>query len=143
MAFNREQRRKTALKGKTYQGELTHQLLIADLKVYTNKDMPDGVMIVSPTEAERLQAIVDGAVAKKASEKSRDHDKMVFMADAYEGIDKVEKSGVKKVTNEEYAFFVSPDAVLEVPAESYPLEVIISETMPADTLCMVAKREGK
>lgn len=143
MAFNRKQRRATALKGDSYYGELTHQIVIADLKVYSNKDLPDGVMIVSVKEADRLQKLVDEASVRQASEKAKIADKMVYMADAFEGIDKIEKSGVKEVTKDEYAFYVAPDAVLEVPAESYPLEVIISENLPAGTLCMVAKKEGK
>ena len=67
--LNRKQRRDTAIKGKDYYGELTHNVGIANLRVYTNRNMPDGVMIVSPAEGDRLQKLVDEATAKSLQEK--------------------------------------------------------------------------
>jgi hypothetical protein len=135
---NRKERRATAIKGDTYYGELTHKVVLADLVMYTNKELPDGVMIVSQKDADRIQALVDEAVVQKAE----DDLVLVRMSDCYEQMFKIEEAGVV-VTPEEYVFMVSDKAKLEVRADAYPLEVIVTSDLPADTLSMVVKKEGK
>lgn len=48
--------------------EVMDNLVIAGLKVTINNKLPDGVMVVSPNEGERLSKIVAEAQAKAAAE---------------------------------------------------------------------------
>ena len=58
--MNRATRRKTSVFK-----EFGDKLTIADLRVIVNDKTPDGVMVVSPKEAERLAKMVADAMAKK------------------------------------------------------------------------------
>lgn len=59
--MNRKQRRsKTSLFMETSQ-----KLVIAGLQVVTNDKIPDGVMVVSPKEGERLAELVANATANQ------------------------------------------------------------------------------
>lgn len=147
MALNRKQRRDTAIKGKDYYGEITQQIMIADLRVYSNKNIPDGVMIVSEKEADRLKAMIDDANSKAiedAEALARENAPRVYRLDVDQMVADIEKAG-GKVTPEDYAIYVAEGVVLEGDFDSQPLDVIeaTKDKLPADTLCIVAKKEGK
>ena len=69
--MNRANRRKT----KGIYAEATHKIMIADLQVMTNPNVPDGYMIVSPNEADRLQDLVDKATAEAGAKLANDKPK--------------------------------------------------------------------
>lgn len=58
--MNRATRRK-----KSVFKEFNEKLVIAGLRVIVNEKTPDGVMVVSQNEAERLSQMVADAMAKK------------------------------------------------------------------------------
>lgn len=153
MALNRKQRRDTAIKGKTYYGELRHQVMIADLRVYVNKEVPDGVMIVSEAEGDRLQALVDEATSKAVTKAVEDHktdleeeakhSKELTIERAIDLIAGITSAG-GTVTPEDYAIYAKPDVVFVGKRSDYPLEIITSDTnLPDGVSVIVAKREGK
>lgn len=45
--------------------ETKHDLIIADLRVMTNPKIPNGVMVVSPAEGERLADMVVNSAKRK------------------------------------------------------------------------------
>lgn len=150
MALNREKRRRLALKGKTYYGEIVNPLMIADLKVYVNKEMPDGVMIVSVAEGERLKKLIDDASEKDTAEAVEQHARkaeaeakeMTFTpARIVETIEGMEKNGAK-VSNDTHAIYALDTVTFEGKFSEYPLDIVIvpAEAMPDDTYLMVAKR---
>lgn len=149
MALNRQQRRKTAIKGKTFYGEIKHTIMIADLKVYVNKDMPDGVMIVNEKEGERLRELIDAEVARKAHEQAERSAKemvgeegKVSIIQIMDMIADITNAG-GKVTPEDYAIYATEDTKFSGSLDNYPLEVIRKNDMPEGTTVLVAKREGK
>lgn len=48
--------------------ETKHDLIIADLRVMTNPKIPNGVMVVSPKEGERLADMVVNTAKRKQAE---------------------------------------------------------------------------
>lgn len=151
MALNRQQRRKTAIKGKTFYGEIKHTIMIADLKVYVNKDMPDGVMIVNEKEGERLRELIDAEVARKAREQAEQSAKemvgeegKVSIIQIMDMIADLTNAGAT-VTPDDYVIYATEDTKFSGSLENYPLEIVrkSKEEMPDDTVVVVAKREGK
>lgn len=145
--LNRKERRKSALKGEGYYAELTHKIMIADLRVYTNKDLPDGVMIVSTAEADRLQAIVDEANAKATKEiadRQAEANLEVTIDQVNTMIAEIDNTNGDVNTND-YALYLIEEAVLVEPEADYPLDIkrVPVDYMPKDTIALVGKKEGK
>ena len=151
MALNRKQRRDTAIKGKTYYGEIKHPLMLAELRVYVNKEMPRGVMIVSAGEGERLKELIDDASDKDTKKAIADHaeelereanePKTVSVDDINKLILQVEAEGAK-VNRDEYAIYALDLVTFDGELADYPLDVVrvVREAMPDDAYVMVTKR---
>lgn len=149
MALNRKQRRATAIKGKTFTGEIKHTIMIADLKVYVNKEMPDGVMIVNEKEADRLRELIDAEVARNAREQAERSAKemvgeegKVSIIQIMDMIAEITKAG-GEVTPKDYAIYAREETQFSGSPENYPLEIIRTNNIGDGVEAVVAKKEGK
>ena len=126
-----------------------HKINIAGMNVMENENVPVGVMIVNPQEADRLNEMVVEASNRKALEKTTeqgydeaDPAHKVSVAQVAEKIAELELAGAD-VTVDSHVIYASPRAVFETDYSEYELDIITNENLPEGVVFEVVEKGRK
>lgn len=126
-----------------------HKIRIADLNVMENENVPEGVMIVHPKEADRLNQLIVDATNRKATERATsdgydetDPKYKVSLAHVAELITKLEEAG-QTVTPETHVIYASSKAVFETDYSDYKLDIITNDNLGEGVMVVVGEKVSK